>query len=231
MDPVNRHLTRGTAEQILDGAPGGPAALARLLTAAASPARPGELASEDACLAGYRSVRAATVARPRAGGRLRTAVSRLLTLKVGVAALATTVGVGTALAAASSVLPPELPPRGGGPVVSAPAVPVPATSRPSKAPARVPTVPPATPAPTVTPSAPSLAGQCRAYTAGNKAERGKALDNPTFARLVAAAGGKDKVDAYCAEVLGSDGKPGKDHRPGNGGGVHATAKPTAHPGR
>jgi hypothetical protein len=231
MDPVNRHLTRGTAEQLLDGGPGGPAALTRLLTAAASPARPGELASEDACLAGYRSVRAAVVARPQAGGRLRTAVSRLLTLKVGVAALATTLGVGTALAAASSVLPPEQPPGGDGPVVSAPAAPVPATSRTSKAPGRVQPVPPAAPTPTATPPPPSLDGQCRAYTAGNKAEHGKALDNPAFARLVAAAGGKDKVDAYCAGVLGPDDKPGKDHRPGNGGGVHATAKPTAHPGR
>ena len=231
MDTVNRHLTRGTAEHLLDGGPGGPEALARLLTAAASPARPGELASEDACLAGYRSVRAGAVLAPRSGGRLRTAVSRLLTLKVGVAALATTVGVGTALAAASSILPPEPPPRGGVPVVSAPAVPVPATSRTSKAPGRPQPVAPAAPTPTATPPAPSLDGQCRAYTAGNKADHGKALDNPAFARLVAAAGGKDKVDAYCAGLLGPDGKPGKDHRPGNGGGVHATAKPTAHPGR
>ncbi|NBH07733.1 hypothetical protein [Amycolatopsis sp. SID8362] len=48
---------------------------------------------------------------------------------------------------------------------------------------------------------PSLVGLCHAYTAGDKAEHGKALENPAFTVLITTAGGKDNVDVYCTKVL------------------------------
>jgi hypothetical protein len=242
MDTLKPHgLTRDTAEYLLDGDPAGtasaPAQLARLLTAAASPARAGELATEDACVAAFRATR--TGAPARSAGPIRTAITRILTLKVGIAALAATAGVGTALAAATSVLPPSPPDHGGVPVVTVPGVPVPGPSRTGPTAGRGPEAGapavPTTPAP-----APSLQGLCRAYSAGNKAENGKALESPAFAGLVTAAGGPDRVAAYCAGLLGADapgpgGKPGKGHPTGppadRGGGPRATGKPTSHPGR
>jgi hypothetical protein len=50
---------------------------------------------------------------------------------------------------------------------------------------------------------PSLVGLCHAVSAGNKDEHGKALENPAFTALITAAGGKDKVDLFCATLLAS----------------------------
>ena len=69
--------------------------------------------------------------------------------------------------------------------------------------------------PNATPS-PSLIGLCTAYLAGAGAEHGNALQNPAFTALITAAGGPDKVDAYCTG-LGVT-APGSNH-----------ASPTAHP--
>jgi hypothetical protein len=55
---------------------------------------------------------------------------------------------------------------------------------------------------------PSTAGLCRAYTAGAGTSNGKTLDNSAFASLIKAAGGRDKVPAFCASVLAT--------KPGNG---------------
>lgn len=52
-----------------------------------------------------------------------------------------------------------------------------------------------------------LRGLCRAYVAGNKAERGKALVSPAFAGLVAYAGSADAVPAFCGVVLTADATP------------------------
>jgi hypothetical protein len=78
---------------------------------------------------------------------------------------------------------------------------------------------------------PSLPGLCRAYTADAGADHGKALENPAFTVLITTAGGKDKVGAYCTDLLGkqpgdathSSGKPGT--RPAVPGEVHPTGKP------
>ncbi|ANP48366.1 hypothetical protein J2Z21_005971 [Streptomyces griseochromogenes] len=66
---------------------------------------------------------------------------------------------------------------------------------------------------------------CRAYEQVDK--HGKALDSTAWQRLVTAAGGKDKVAAYCAEQLArakatpngraGTGKPGKDAENSGGG--------------
>ncbi|MEU7434602.1 hypothetical protein AB0B07_27785 [Streptomyces sioyaensis] len=63
------------------------------------------------------------------------------------------------------------------------------------------------PGPTNRPSpAKDTEAHCRAYQ--QVEGRGKALDATAWQRLVAAAGGKDKVAAYCSEQPGR-GKPGK----------------------
>jgi len=80
---------------------------------------------------------------------------------------------------------------------------------------------------------PSLVGLCRAINAGNKDEHGKALENPAFSALVTAAGGKDKVDRFCAAVLASasadpKGQPSRSADTGQGG-EHRTGAPTDRP--
>jgi len=48
-------------------------------------------------------------------------------------------------------------------------------------------------------------GLCRAYTAGNRDEHGKALDSTAFQALAAAAGGEANIEVFCAGVLASSG--------------------------
>jgi hypothetical protein len=55
-----------------------------------------------------------------------------------------------------------------------------------------------------------LHGLCRAYTKGQKATHGHALENGAFTRLVKVAGGPDQVEAYCASL------PPKTHQGGPG---------------
>ncbi|WP_236795578.1 hypothetical protein [Amycolatopsis sp. GM8] len=54
---------------------------------------------------------------------------------------------------------------------------------------------------------PSLTGLCQAYTAGAGSEHGKALESPAFTFLITTAGGKDKVDGYCAALLAERHEP------------------------
>ena len=58
---------------------------------------------------------------------------------------------------------------------------------------------------------PSMVGLCHAVDAGNKDDHGKALENPAFTALVTAAGGKDKVDLFCATLLASASEAPKEH--------------------
>jgi len=76
---------------------------------------------------------------------------------------------------------------------------------------------------------PSLVGLCHAVDAGNKDDHGKALENPAFTALITAAGGKEKVDAFCATLLASASAAPKEHpsHPANNSGDHGTGKPSA----
>src|SRR5436309_2457362 len=70
-----------------------------------------------------------------------------------------------------------------------------------------------------------LAAPCRAYGAGNKTERGKALDSPAFRVLITAAGGRSTVDQFCQNVLAApDASHTGDSTPS--GRVHPTGPPT-----
>lgn len=72
---------------------------------------------------------------------------------------------------------------------------------------------------------PSLVGLCHAIDGGNKDDQGKALENPAFRALLTAAGGKDKVDAFCVKLLASASAAPKDHPSHPAGKPSATAKP------
>jgi hypothetical protein len=129
------------------------------------------------------------------------------------AAVAVLVG-GVATAAATGYLPTPL---GGHPAVvpahsSATAPPTPSTTgQTTNATTEDRTSPTTTGSP-----APSVAGLCNAYTAGAGSDHGKSLDNPAFGALIAAAGGRDKVDAYCADLLaGQQGHNGNSNNGGN----------------
>jgi hypothetical protein len=50
---------------------------------------------------------------------------------------------------------------------------------------------------------PSLDGLCHAFQAGATDNDGKAIDNPAFSVLVAAAGGAEQVAAFCDDRIGS----------------------------
>ncbi|MGW1804775.1 hypothetical protein [Streptomyces sp. NPDC002078] len=66
------------------------------------------------------------------------------------------------------------------------------------------------------PSAKDTEAHCRAYE--QLRGRGKALDSRTWQRLVAAAGGKDEVAAYCSEQLArATAEPGKPAGTGKSG--------------
>jgi hypothetical protein len=58
-------------------------------------------------------------------------------------------------------------------------------------------------------ASPNLTGLCRAYLAGMGAESGKRLDATAFRALARAAGGEDKVEAWCRDTLRADARPGK----------------------
>ncbi len=219
-----RRIDRKTAERLLRGdravPEGGPDPLADLLAAATAPPRADELAGEQAALAAFREAHLVGVHQSRRGSMIKTSIAKLLTVKAAAAAVAATAVGGVALAASTGTLPsplhhststahPTARPTGG-----------PASGEPSAA---------AAGAAHASPS-PSLVGLCHAYTAGAGHNPGKALDNPAFTALITAAGGKDKVAAYCAKILSDrPGNASATHRPGGAPTAHPTGAPATHP--
>lgn len=179
--------------------------ISALLADACAPAHPAELAGEEAAVAAYRAARDAPPSpAPASSGATRRLTAGAATW---LAAVAATVAAGAAVAAAAVVSDsiatnPEAG-RGTAPTVtSAPKSPV-APGPPQSAgggpdlsgqtgrgqPTRR----------AVTASA-TVANLCRSYRAIKPAQRAKVLREPGFAPLVAAAGGADRVPAYCDEV-------------------------------
>ena len=73
---------------------------------------------------------------------------------------------------------------------------------------------------------PDLEGLCQAFRSGNGAEPGGRLDAASFRALARAAGGEDKVAAFCEAIPPADDKPkepsaskepGRPDPPGGGG--------------
>ncbi|RNI06590.1 hypothetical protein EEZ25_00035 [Micromonospora aurantiaca] len=228
---------RAESDRLLDAARAGtpPVAgadpLTRLLSAAAGPAAPGEVAGEERALAVFRAARAARGTQQAAGSVAAPRARRRLRIAAALSGLAATAVAGVAFAAVrldrepepvappattagpSSAGPSGTGPTGTGPAVTGPSRPAPSTPAGDASGAASPPAPSPTPAPSGTPSAaagksapppggPQTAGHCRAYLAKSERQREKALTKPGYAELVAAAGGPEQVESYCRNLLG-----------------------------
>jgi hypothetical protein len=217
-------LDEDTVERLLAGdlpsyeAPPGYAEVAALLAATVAPPRPEELAGQGAALAELRAVTRARSFPARARRTGRRSRRRLGLAVVVVAGALATGGVAAAAGghlpgpvrdAARSILvsvggeepvPPAVPPalHGTGPGASAA---VPSGPEPTGQ---------AGPAPgstaTGSGAAPDTEGLCRAYLATQDKETGKKLEAASFELLTDAAGGADKLLAYCQDLLPDDAK-------------------------
>jgi len=198
-------IDRETAEQLLRGRPAGsgvPEPLAALLAAASAPAREHELAGEHAALAAFREARLDQMAGERHPSMTRTAFNRLFSLRVAVATFAATATLGgAALAASTGALPTPLSPKAPA-TRPAPSAPAPSASADGPGSQGASTSPDGRRSghPSAAPAS-ALVGLFRAWQAQPAANREKALEKPPFAPLVRAAGGEQKVPAYCATVL------------------------------
>lgn len=204
---MNGHrMDQETVERLLVGpaadAQDGPEALVRFLDAVRAAPRPHELSGEGAALQAFRMAQAGDPVPLRASRPERRLRAGLVGAKLALAALLATATGGVALAAVTGHLPGPL---GGGadttasPSAGADGRPTP-TGDPSHptTPAGAPTDPPG--------SSSALAGLCTAYRAEGD-DRRRVLEKPRFADLVAAAGGREQVAAYCDHLLDGKGKP------------------------
>jgi hypothetical protein len=232
------------ADRLLDGAPGGPSALSRLLAAAAAPGRASELAGEQDAVAMFQAVRSAapTAAHPRyvpasepeplfTGKRRpirhhgrRTTWPRKVSVRLAV--------VGAALVAVAAA---------GGVAVAAGVVPAAVVPAPLRN--LVPNLPdspdgsgrpghsnggqsgdgrssqPGTGGPLAStspaPTPANLNGLCHSFQDAAAVDLQAALAAPRFEALVQLAGGREHVVAYCDQViLHPTGKPETSPSPG-----------------
>jgi hypothetical protein len=224
---MNPHRTgridRDTADALLAGAPATAHGLDRLgthLAAATAPGQPHELTGRAAALAAFRAARAQPATEQRRTSMIKTALAKLITIKAA-AVLAVTAAGGVALAASTGALP--------NPLANPPAA-TPSPTHPTGRPATTPSHPAAD---NRNMSSPSLVGLCHAYTSGAGNDHGKALADPAFTALVTAAGGTDKVDAFCTTILtAASASPGAaaGHGQGSDASTHPTGQPSTGPG-
>ena len=182
-------------------------ALGRLLAAAAPPRdyrqdHQGEFRGEAAAVEAFREARLHPAYRRPSRSM---SAGKLLSIKAAAAVVAVCGGGAVALAAATG----HLPARSSGHPATA------ATSSAGTGAAGT-----SGGHPSAAPS-PALQGLCHAYAAGAGSNSGKALDNPAFAALITAAGGKDKVSSYCTTLLKSS-RSGNSAAPGNNAAAHSS---------
>jgi hypothetical protein len=235
----HRQIDRIRAERLLDGTDRGTDSVGRLLAAARGPVRPDELRREAEAIGAFRV--GATPATPRrlvtaphrtaphrtAPQRVashRRAWTKLVGVKVAALAFAVTLA-GVALAAGTGVLPNPL---DGPPAPTSalpPTPPVSPLSSDTRSPSSSSTSasgassPGASASPGAAANHASLVGLCRAYQARGDRDPSAALGSTAFAGLVAAAGGADRVEAFCADLLAAEPAPGN-------GGTTPTAEPS-----
>ena len=219
-DTVERLLTGGLPP---DQAPSGYAEVARLLAAAVAAPSPGELAGQAAVLA---ELRAVTRARPPATTAPRPAATARRRRRTGLAVVvvAGALAAGGVAGAATGHLPGQvreaarsiLATGGGEPPASTLTGPRPAPvtgtggaggaaregSRPGGA-----TGGRLGPAGAGPAASPNLEGLCQAFRSGNGAAQGGKLDAASFRTLARAAGGEEKVAAFCEAIPPADDKP------------------------
>jgi hypothetical protein len=185
-------LDEDTADRLLRGrldpadAPSAYAPVARLVKAARGPATPEELAGEAAAIAAFT---AAVHADPSTlVPRRATMPSKLISVKAAAAVLAAVLSVGGVAAAATGLLPDRAAQQatdhassaaGGGSAAQAQGNGGQGTAN----------------GPDATGAA--KAGLCQAWQSGQGSTNGKRMDSTAFQALATAAGGADKVAAYC----------------------------------
>ncbi|TDC30481.1 hypothetical protein E1211_24170, partial [Micromonospora sp. 15K316] len=218
-------LNRQTAERLLDDPVGvaqtGGHPVALLLLAARAAPQPREYDGENAALVAFRRASAQTVGeRPdvdpspvRAGSGQNLG---RLAVRTGLAVLVLAATGGVAMAATGSLpgtrpAPPTTAPAPSAPIASA--VPPVSTTRPTPSTATSTTEAPA--------SENVLPDLCRSY----RADPGHGLRGPDLAALVAAAGARSGVAAYCDRVLAGDARRATP-TPGRG---RASSPPAARP--
>jgi hypothetical protein len=213
-------LDEETVERLLagdlppDAAPPGYAEVAALLEAAVAPPAPEELAGQQAVLA---ELRAVTRARAAAAGTRRARTPRRRR-RVGLAAVAVVGALvtGGVAGAATGHLPAPVRDAartiadavGGGEPATQTGPGAPGSATPSSASggagrAGQGAVPTGGGSGLTGPGStanPDLPGLCRAYVAGQGDEQGKKLDAAAFEALARAAGGADKIAAWCQET-------------------------------
>jgi hypothetical protein len=203
-------------ERLLDGrldpgsVPPGYGGLARLLAAAAAPAAPDELAGEQLAMAEFTAVMRPHP--PTLSPRRTPVPRRMFTMKAAAAALVAALSLGGVAAAAAGLLPDQASPvadqapattaanaaaHGLGKAAAA-NLDAAANAGSTAGQGRKSAVGPDA-------SAAARAGLCRAWQAGQGGDHGRRMDSVAFQALVAAAGGADKVAAYCQDVTAGGG--------------------------
>jgi hypothetical protein len=200
--------------------PGDPGQLAAVLAAAAGPLGI-ERAREDAAVEAYRAA--------RTGTRQRSALARTPLPWARAAAWLAAVAVAgtTGAALAAGVKAPDHPARstaGAGPAPAASGTQPPAATAPEDAsPSRA--APSAAGSNRPTPVT-ALKGLCTAYLASGD-QPGKALSSTALGELVAAAGGADRVTAFCQGLVPSEQR--MPPRPTQGDGARPSTVPSNRP--
>ncbi|GAA4964008.1 hypothetical protein [Actinoplanes utahensis] len=198
--PEEWPMDRTTAESLLRGDRTGHP-LDRVLAAASAPAGDRELAGEAAAMAAFRAA-AQTPARRRPSA-VRSALAKLLTLKVAAVAFATTATIGgVSLAANTSTLSgpagvAEPPVTVSRPAQPRPSTPAPSRTRPS---ASRPASTPASPSgPSTRSSAPDRTTElCREF-----GRRDRDWNDERFRELERRAGARNRIDRFCGFPAGS----------------------------
>jgi hypothetical protein len=222
-----RRIGRSTAQRLLRGQTAGPTQLAELLVTVAAPAERAELTGEEAAVSAFREAHLVPALQQGRTSVIKTALAKLLTIKVAAAALTATAAGGVALAAGTGHLPGSA--GGAAPTDRPTATHDTRTHHTGKASTARDGHHSASPSP-------SLVGLCHAYQAGAGDNPGKALDNPAFTHLITVAGGKDKVAAYCTDLIKTHpGKARASHpagaptHPATTRPAHPAGAPTTHP--
>jgi hypothetical protein len=226
-----RRIGSREAEQLLTADPDASAYpdLSQLLAAAAAPPHPDELVGLRAAVAAFeaagRDGRSGVVVTSR-----RRGFARPLAVKAA-AGVAVVLFGGTALAAETGNLP-NAPQQHAHNLFSGLGVPPPsASTAPSSPVARTSSTPTRTPTPSAgghespAPAGAATLRLCRSWDAQQQNPQGKPMKHEALRDLAEAAGGEDRIAAFCAALLADD--PGQDPTQ-----APATVPPTpSHPGK
>lgn len=215
MTNPDRRLSRRDAERLLDDPASHDSALGSALSAARSPARPGELRREELAVASFR--RAGLVPPTTTSAHVASRPAARRTAARAVVATGAVVALTSGgFALASSTHLPLLPDRASDRATES----VTGTPSPSEASessedtettgatesesteAEGPTTGPASPTP-------DLEGLCKAFQATDRSVNGSSLDSAAFRALATAAGGADRVTTYCVDLIGEPRRTGR----------------------